>query len=101
VNLSAGFEPGWVPFRQPVRRFAVKGERMAFLDNCKGYLLYTVVSSSVLFVGLWKIYWKIKHYKISAVISSFGSLAYLVISLVCDNGQYLSFRGFEQLRSLG
>jgi hypothetical protein len=73
---------------------------MAFLDNCKGFLFYTIPTSLILFLPLWKLYWKFRHFKGVVVISTFSSWAYLAISLICDNGQYLAFRGFEQLRSL-
>jgi hypothetical protein len=72
---------------------------MAFLDNCKGFLLYTVPFSVLLFVILWKLYWRFKDYKAAAVIITFSSWAYLAVSLLCDNGQYIAFRSFEQLRS--
>jgi hypothetical protein len=68
---------------------------MAFLDNCKGFLFYTVPSSLILFVILWKIYWQFKDNKAAAVLTSFSSWAYLAVSLVCDNGQYIAFRSFE------
>jgi hypothetical protein len=73
---------------------------MAFLDNCKGYLLYTMPTNTILFLILWKIYWRFKEHKLIAVLSHFGSFAYLALSLICDNGQYLAFRSFQQLRSL-
>jgi hypothetical protein len=72
---------------------------MAFLDNCKGFLLYTVPFSLILFVPLWKLYWRFKDYKAAAMLTPFSSWAYLAVSLICDNGQYLAFRSFEQLRS--
>jgi hypothetical protein len=67
---------------------------MAYLDNCKGFIVYTAPSSTLLFLLLWKIYWLIKEYKMAAVLSTFSSLAYLAVSVVCDNNQYLAFRGF-------
>lgn len=73
---------------------------MAFLDNCKGFLFYTVPSSLLLFLILWKIHSRFKSYKAAAVLTSFSSWAYLFVSMICDNGQYLAFRGFQSLRSL-
>lgn len=81
-------------------RFGVKGEGMAFIDNCRGFLVYTLLSSVLIFAVLWKIYWLLKDKKIAAVLSAFSSWAYLAVSLICDNCQYLAFRGFEQLRAL-
>lgn len=72
---------------------------MAFLDNCKGFLLYTLPFGLLTFLPIWKLYWLFKHRKVAALICNFSSLAYLAISLICDNGQYLAFRSFEQLRS--
>jgi hypothetical protein len=100
LNLSSGAEPRWVSSRgEAIHRFRAKNEHMPFLDNCKGFLIYTVPSSLLMFLLLWKLYWIINHYKISAIIRAFSSWFYLLISLVGDNSQYLSFRAFEQLRS--
>jgi hypothetical protein len=92
-NLSSGAE-GWVEFRPAQVRFRVKGERMAFIDNCRGFMLYTVPFSLVVFYGLWRIYWRFESYKVVAIISPFSSWAYLAVSLICDNSQYLAFRAF-------
>jgi hypothetical protein len=80
------------------KRLAYRTEDLFFLNNCKGYLLYTVPFSTLMFVALWKLYWRFHQSKFASVIASFSSFAYLFVSLVGENAQFLAFKCFEQLR---
>jgi hypothetical protein len=82
------------------KRLKYRTEDLFFLNNCKGYLLYTTPFSVIMFAVLWKIHWKIKIGKIAGFLRSFSSWAFLGVSLLADNAQFLSFRGFSQLRFL-
>lgn len=41
-------------------RLAYRTEDLFFLNNCKGYLLYTVPFSTLIFIVLWKLYWRFR-----------------------------------------
>lgn len=86
----------WIPDTQLVtpKRLQMENEDIFFLNNCKGFLIYTAPTSIAMFLILWKIYWLGRNYRLAALIKSFSSWAYLVIALIGDNMQYLSFRCF-------
>lgn len=72
---------------------------MELLNNCGGYLLYTVPSSVMIFLAVSWVHSKISQYKVAALLMSFSSWGYLAVSLLGDNLQYLSFHSFQQLRA--
>jgi hypothetical protein len=72
-------------------------EDVVFINNAKGYLIYTVPVSILTFIFLRKIYWKMKRFRILILIRTFSSWSYLFVSLIGDNSIYISFRCFQQL----
>jgi hypothetical protein len=82
------------------QRFQWENEDLIFVNNCRGYFLYTFPSSILIFLILSKLYSLLASYKLklASILVTFSSWAYLIISLIGDNLQYLSFRCCEQLR---
>lgn len=104
-GISAGLleepEEKWLRDRRgvtPARLRFENKEDLFFLNNCKGFLMYTVPISTLVFFLLWLLHNKIRKYKLSSILSTFSSWSYLLASLIGDNSQYLSFRSFSQLR---
>jgi hypothetical protein len=81
-------------------RFQWNNEDLFFLNNCRGYLFYTVPSSVLLFFIFSKLYYalSVRKLELAKLLIAFSSWAYLIVSLLGDNLQYLSFRCFSQLR---
>lgn len=99
-DFSSSAELKWAATAFVPKRFRLHNEVMSYIDNCRGYLLYTMPVSILTFLILNKIYHRFRAYRLSSVLISFSSWAYLLLSLIVDNAQYLSFRGFQQLRAL-
>jgi hypothetical protein len=83
-------------------RFRWQNEDLFFLNNCRGFLFYTVPFSVLVFFLLHKLYSALaaRRLKLAKLLVTFSSWAYLIVSLVGDNLQYLSFRSFQQFRCI-
>lgn len=75
------------------------GDTLFFVNNVQQFLLVTVPLAVFTFVLLRLL--KKKLPKVLAIVfRPFSWWSYLLVSMLCDNAQYLSFRSFEQLRYL-
>jgi hypothetical protein len=105
MSLSST-EPGtnkWLTdkLRGTPLRFQYRTEDIFFINNCKGYLLYTLPFSAIMFLALWKIRWRYyENRNLAVILRSFSSWSFFVVNIISDNAQFLSFRGFSQLRFL-
>jgi hypothetical protein len=83
-------------------RFRWENEDLFFLNNCRGFLFYTVPFSVLVFFLLHRLYSALaaRRLKLAKLLVTFSSWAYLIVSLVGDNLQYLSFRSFQQFRCI-
>jgi hypothetical protein len=100
-------EERWVRGREGLENVIARydsmggGEDGMFLNNCRGFLVYTLPMSTGMFLVVWKLYWRLHKTKYFKLLPrTFSSWTYFLLSIFGDNIRYLSFRCSQQLRFL-
>lgn len=79
-------------------RFIARSETVYFLNNAQNFLFVSLPLTLIAFLLVWLVRNKLDWWILRSVLSQFSTFSYLIVLLVGDNIQYLSFRSFQQLR---
>lgn len=95
-KITAWIDISQNPAEVPMR-FLRFNEDCIFLNNTQDYWFVTIPLTVLTFLLLQRLFNCFRRFKLSKIIRPFCTIVALIMTLVGDNIQYLSFRAFQQL----